>query len=240
MAVLYAYLLQEENRRALRRDRVFRPRINPLNEFDDIDLISRYRLSRNLILDLCNSLGDKLVRNTQRNQALSVETQIFTALRFYASGCFYMDTASGHGISKASVSRAVHAVTEALCENVNEYISFPLQEDSIRRNKTKLYEIAQFPNVIGLIDGTQIPIKGPSVEEHLYICRKGYHSINVQIVCDANLKILDVVSKWPGSAHDAYIWTNSGLRQKILDSDIIGYLLGDSGYPISPTLLTPF
>lgn len=41
----------------------------------------------------------------------------------------------------------------------------------------------------GAIDGTQIPIQGMSSDdEHLYICRKGFHSINVQAVVKPDLR----------------------------------------------------
>ena len=41
--------------------------------------------------------------------------------------------------------------------------------------------ISGFPNVIGCIDGTQVPILAPSINEADYVNRKGYHSINVQV-----------------------------------------------------------
>jgi hypothetical protein len=44
------------------------------------------------------------------------------------------------------------------------------------------YDIKEFPLVLGAVDGTLIPIKAPSVDEHLYVCRKGYHALN--IICN--------------------------------------------------------
>ena len=38
-----------------------------------------------------------------------------------------------------------------------------------------------FPNVIGLIDGTQIPIQAPTENEIDYVNRKGVHAINCQV-----------------------------------------------------------
>jgi hypothetical protein len=40
------------------------------------------------------------------------------------------------------------------------------------------YDIANFPNIVGAIDGTHVRIKSPSTDEHLYVNRKNYHSIN--------------------------------------------------------------
>lgn len=44
--------------------------------------------------------------------------------------------------------------------------------------------------------------------------RKGYFSINTQIVTDANLKISNIVARWPGSAHDSTIFNNCRLKEE--------------------------
>jgi hypothetical protein len=86
--------------------------------------------------------------------------------------------------------------------------------------------IKEFPLVLG----TLIPIKAPSVDEHLYVSRKGYHAINIQCVCDANYMIRDIVAKWPGATHDAHkiIWNNCKLAKAFEDGTIKGaWLLGE-------------
>jgi len=101
--------------------------------------------------------------------------------------------------------------------------------------------IANFPNVLGCVDGTQVPISAPHASEHLFVCRKGFHALNVQVVCDHQLRFTNIVAKWPGSSHDSFIWTNSGIHHQLKQrpSDELGWLLGDSGYPLSHFLLTP-
>jgi hypothetical protein len=62
-----------------------------------------------------------------------------------------------------------------------------------QRVKYELYDIKEFPLVLGAVDGTLIPIKAPSVDEDLNVSRKGYHAINIQCVCDANYMVRDIV-----------------------------------------------
>lgn len=50
------------------------------------------------------------------------------------------------------------------------------------------FTIAAFPNVIGDIDGTLIPIIAPEDNESDFVCRKGFHAINVQAVADDSLR----------------------------------------------------
>ena len=68
---------------------------------------------------------------------------------------------------------------------------------------TKFYSIGAFPKVIGAIDGTLIRIRAPAKDEHLYVCHKGFHAINVMAVCDAQMRFTNLVAKWHGSVHDS-------------------------------------
>lgn len=67
-----------------------------------------------------------------------------------------------------------------------------------------------------------------------------YFSLNVQVVCGHQLQILDIVCRWPGATHDAYIFNSSRLRAR-LEAGEMGnaVILGDCGYPNRPYLLTP-
>ncbi|KAJ8930981.1 hypothetical protein NQ314_016151 [Rhamnusium bicolor] len=101
----------------------------------------------------------------------------------------------------------------------------------------------RFPGVLEAIDCTHISIIAPVVEEHNYLNRKGYHSKNVQIICDADLLILNINSRYPGAVHDSFIWRNFAiheeLRHRYNAGDTNSWLLGDSGYAQQPWLMTP-
>uniref|UniRef100_A0A6P7GV77 Nuclease HARBI1 n=1 Tax=Diabrotica virgifera virgifera TaxID=50390 RepID=A0A6P7GV77_DIAVI len=98
-----------------------------------------------------------------------------------------------------------------------------------------------FPGVIGVIDCTHVAIVPPSRgnEEHLYVNRKRYHSINVQLICDSNYRIMNVNARYPGATHDAFIWNQSNyqnvLRNLFLRTGRSFFLLGkDLLYRIFP------
>ncbi|KAK0153299.1 putative nuclease HARBI1 [Merluccius polli] len=78
-----------------------------------------------------------------------------------------------------------------------------------------LVEIAGFPNVIGAIDCTHIAIKAPSEGEYAYVNRKHFHSLNVQIICDAQMRLTNIVARWPGSTHDSFVLTNSSVGNRL-------------------------
>lgn len=59
--------------------------------------------------------------------------------------------------------------------------------------------------------------------------------------CNSKMQITDIVPRWSGNTHDAFIWKYSSLRE-LMRTEIPpnNFLLGDSGYPLEPWLLTPY
>lgn len=60
--------------------------------------------------------------------------------------------------------------------------------------------------MLGAVDGTLIKIQAPSENEPSYVCRKGFHALNVQAVSDASLRFIDLVCKWPGAVNDSFVF----------------------------------
>ena len=69
-------------------------------------------------------------------------------------------------------------------------IHFPITAEDLRRVKTGFFRLGKIPNVIGAVDGTLIPIIATSEAEEVYVCRKGYHAINVQAVVDHEMRYI--------------------------------------------------
>ncbi|XP_042882922.1 putative nuclease HARBI1 [Penaeus japonicus] len=222
----------------LRRERVFKDRLNPL-AVSDAHLLRYYRYPRSEIQWLCEKIGPEISRHTNRSHSIPVATQVLVALRFYASGTFQSVIGDSVGLSQSSVSRIINAVTSAIFNLAQMDIKMPRTRDEIQKTKQDFFAIKGFPNVLGAIDCTHIPIKPPR-QEHIYLNRKRVHSLNVQVVSDAHMKILSFSAKFPGSVHDSYIWNDSNLRRHFLEQQFgHSYLLGDSGYPLETCLMTP-
>lgn len=223
--------------RALRRERVFRDRSNPLEIYSDPELIERFRFPQETILLLAGKLEDRITPGTARNHSVPTVLQVCVALRFYATGSFLNSVGDAVGLHKSTVSRIVYRVSSEISKMLPE---FPTNPNALNKLKVEFHAIAGFPNVVGAIDGTHVRLQAPSSDEHLYVNRKGYHSINVQAICDANLKITNCVARWAGSTHDSRILLQSHIGQAFEQGLIDGILLGDSGYPLKPWLLTPY
>ena len=59
--------------------------------------------------------------------------------------------------------------------------------------------------------------------------RKNVHSINPQVICDATLRVTDLVAKWPVITHDSFVLMNSGTGIKLNEGEMPGgWLLGEN------------
>ena len=68
-------------------------------------------------------------------------------------------------------------------------------------------------------------IIAPSQHEDQFVNIKGYHSINVQVVVNADSQFINIVAKWPGSSHDSRVLKESEIFRHLEQSNIDGYLL---------------
>lgn len=132
-------------------------------------------------------------------------------MRFLAKGDYISEVADTHGISLSSASRIIHIVCVVLCLCLDN-IRFPTSQQELKKVKDEFFNIKGFPNVVGAIDGTLVPIQGMAGdEEPTFICRKGFHAINIQAVAVANPSFTNIVVRWPGSTHDSFILAHSFL-----------------------------
>jgi len=95
--------------------------------------------------------------------------------------------------------------------------------------------------VSGAVDGCIIDIDSPGgPDAELFRNRKGNFSLNIQGICDPDLNFTNIVVKWYGSCHDTRMFENSKIGADIENGTAPGILLGDSGYPLTSYLMTPF
>ena len=58
------------------------------------------------------------------------------------------------------------------------------------------------------------------MNDYAFINHKNYHSINVQVICDAKLSLLNVVARWPGGTHNSFIFQNSCVGTRLQEGTL--------------------
>ncbi|XP_066588155.1 putative nuclease HARBI1 [Prorops nasuta] len=224
----------------------------------DRNFIKLFRLSKERTRMIINTV-ENYSKEITRSSSLSATVEVLTALHFFAHGSYQFGIGKNTfmSISLPSVSRSINKIINIFNkpEVLNTWVKFPDNLQGLQKLRNEFYIKHRFPGVIGCIDCTHVAIFPPPKEdplypEHIYINRKGYHSINVQlcssnritIICDSSLKIINVNAKFPGSTHDSHIWNNSNilpLMQDVSSHRQQLFLLGDSGYSLRPWIITP-
>ncbi|XP_045505567.1 putative nuclease HARBI1 [Colias croceus] len=168
------------------------------------------------------------------------ELQVCTALRTWARQEIQDDAADIHGMSQQSITNICRRVATALARKAALFIYMPRTLEEEEEVIAGFRRICGFRNVVGAIDCTHIKIKKIGGESaQYYINRKGYYSLNVQVVCDSRLVIRDIVAHWRGSTHDSRIFRESRIKQRFENGEFHGRLLGDAGYGLTNYLFTP-
>lgn len=180
---------------------------------------------------------------TDQNHSIPPITQLLLSLRFYAIGNFLITSGDFCGGSKSSACKIVRKVSHAIANLAPQFVRMPEREDQIKGAQVEFHKRARLPRIIGAIDDcTHIKIEspgGPHAEN--FRNRKGYFSFNVQTVSSENLKILDIVARWPGSVHDQTIFNHSNLSRRLLEGNFgTSLIVADSGYANTHHVITPF
>uniref|UniRef100_A0AAR5QEP2 Putative nuclease HARBI1 n=1 Tax=Dendroctonus ponderosae TaxID=77166 RepID=A0AAR5QEP2_DENPD len=224
-----------------RRPKVFKNRPNYFIVYTDLEFFTRFRMQKQTCETLLHLIVNDLKSQTERNRAILPATKLLLTLRFYATGNMLISVGDFVGVSKTSACTIVKQVSEAIARLRPRNIRFPENIATKQKVQENFYRVARFPMVIGAIDCTHVKIQSPGGEDaERFRNRKGFFSWNVQTICDAQLKILDIVARWPGSRHDQTIFNNSRIKSRFCNGDIPDcVILGDSGYGNSNYLLTP-
>ncbi|XP_032690384.1 putative nuclease HARBI1 [Odontomachus brunneus] len=224
-----------------RRPHIVQNRINHFDKWDELDFFRRFHLKKQTVLIILEQIENIIETPTDRNLAIRPIDKLLLTLRFYALGTMLIATGDFAGVSKSSACNIVRHVSIAIAQLAPQYIKMSSNADEISNARIKFYNRARVPRIIGAIDCTHVRIQSPSgINAELFRNRKGYFSLNVQTVSSADLKILDIVARWPRSVHDQTIFNNSRVKERLENNEFGNSLLvGDSGYTNTMFVITP-
>lgn len=208
---------------------------NPLELYTHDEFVQRFRFTKKAVVNLLDLIQhDEEIQG--RSHSLPAMFQLLCTLRFFVTGDF-QQAGDIAGISRCTAQRSIHKVSRAICRKKKIFMAFPTD---LNKQKEQFYEIGQFPGIVGVVDCTDIPIFSPGGNDTVFKNERGSFALKVQVICDTQLIITNIVARWPGSSTKSQIFKNSIIRSRFEKNEIEGYLLGSSGYGNEPYILTPF
>ena len=222
--------------------------------FTHRDWVENFRVSQETFFYICTEVHSEIERqNTRFRKAVSVQKRVAITLWVLATQCEYWSVGHLFGLARCTVCRIVHETCRTIVKVLlPKYIRFPVGE-SLAETVKGFLDNWGIPQCVGAIDGSHIPVRPPSMNHTDYYNRKGWYSVLVQAVVDANYLFTDLNVGWPGSVHDARVLSNSELYRKCINHEYLQgdglqinnstiplFLIGDSAYPLLSWLIKPF
>lgn len=202
-------------------------------EYDDITFIRMFRLKRSSVEILLQEIGGRLIYEEplRGRPPLCSEKQVLKTLWYLDTQSTLLMTADRFGVTGFSVIRARRNVIDALVSVIPKVMKWP-NRGEVQTIILDFQRTIGLPDVIGALGGTHIKIKPPPNQPEQYNNRKGFHSLQLQCVCDPNLLFIHAYVRWPGSVHDARVLKNSDLLDNgpSLCGDI--HIIADSAYQL--------
>jgi hypothetical protein len=206
----------------------------------DMWFVTHFRLTIKTFRKLMEVLKPHFVQKRKRRPGRPLEFKVLCALAYLSSEGDMRYPAILMGCSKSEISKGVSEVTSILSKLAKSTINFAkLTRPQLEEIAEGFEDINGFPNVLGAVDGCLVKIQRPADYEGWY-CRKGFTAMNMQCICDHNMRILSY-SIMSGCHNDKMLWQHSNIGR---DASMLipkGYhLIGDSGYTLQPWLLIPY
>jgi hypothetical protein len=177
-----------------------------------------------------------------QKQRIPVEKQLAVVLYRLGGKSTIWDISSKFGIAEGTILLFTSRIISVLKSLKSQVIIWP--RNTYRQEVHNGFEEKQgFPNVIGALDGTHVNLfEAPSkLNKDIYFTRKRRYAIHLQAVVDHHGLFTFYDIGYPASVHDAKVFRNSKLclcKDQLFEEQ--DYLLADSAYPISTTIIPTF
>ena len=187
---------------------------------------------------------------------LSPGIKLAITLRYLASGDSYHSLMYGFRVAHNTISSVIRDVCEAIiAEFAEEMIPTPQTTEGWKKISDLFSTRWNFHNCLGALDGKHVAMKCPKNAGSVYYNYKGFHSIILMGLVDADYKFIWVEVGSNGSAGDAQVFNSGELKEAIEDDtlnfpppesipnddkDMPYFIVGDDAFALKPWLMKPF
>ncbi|XP_054261015.1 uncharacterized protein LOC128985495 [Macrosteles quadrilineatus] len=262
---IYIYLATKKIRRSRKNRRWWETRLcngranqNPLlNDLKFQEISGQYknftRMSPQDFEHLLNLIGGKITkRDTHMRESISAQDRLAVTLRFLATGDNFNSLQYLFRISRQAIGQIIPEVCQALCD-VLQNIKIPAQPEEWEKIAKDYHNKWNFPHCIGAVDGKHVVIESPTGSASVFYNFKGFFSVVLFALVDADYNYMFVDVGAQGSAGDVAVFENSALGKKLAEgsldlpeprplpgmesNDIPYFIVGDEAFALSDFLM---
>ncbi|KAF6217344.1 hypothetical protein GE061_001698 [Apolygus lucorum] len=228
----------------------FGTRLRPKNEnfiqkvvrqYNDVEFVEDFRVSYHVAVLIANRYRNSTVYSYHVGPYGKVEAyeQVLIFLWFVGNETTSFRAVSNlFDISKSALAKILKKLIFFVSDMSGEVITWPTEEEM--QESERYFRLQGFPGAIGAIDGSHIKVDKPESDPESFITRKCEYAVQLQAVCNHKKKIIDLYVGYPGSVHDARVFSTSPLAETLQEKCGARFILADSAYPCLPNMITPY
>jgi hypothetical protein len=228
-----------------------------LTAHDQASFRNFVRVDPDLFHELLQRIAPRIERrDTNYRKALDPGLKLAITMRYLATGDSYHSLMYGFRVPHNTISLLIPEVCRAIvAEYAEEVITCPTTEAEWRQVADLFERRWNFSHVLGALDGKHVAMRKPKRGGSLFYNYKGFHSIVLMALVDADYKFLWVDIGSEGASSDAGIFKESELKELmeneeagVPDPDFLPhddertpyFIIGDDAFPLRTWLMNPY
>ena len=221
-------------------------------------LYETLRMSRATFNHILVRIHDKLLKKTVTEEPIPPDFRLAITIYKLARGDYIYTIGEMCGLAKSTVCVIVTETCSAIIntlwdDTVKKY--FPISRDDFKESMAKFGEEWQFPYAFAAVDGSHLPIKclkGGAQAMKQYFNFKGFYSIVLTALVEAEYRFIWASVGVPGNTHDSTLMQSTELWDRIVAGNIIPnivqqienvdippLILGDGAFPLRTWIMKP-
>ncbi|XP_050331421.1 uncharacterized protein LOC126760082 [Bactrocera neohumeralis] len=223
------------------------------NRNNDQFFKEHFRMSRASFDILCGLVSKMKRADTNWRKAIELQKRVAIALFTLGSSLKYREISELFGVGISTVCEIVYEFCEEVWKTMSTYINkLPPKKEDLAEYISGYCKLGH-PQCMGVIDGYHIKVRPNATVAKEYLNNRGWYSIILLALVDYRCRFLYVNIGTPGLCTYSQTYNASALRVLLNNNELLTgykkeidgveipvYIIGDSSFEFSKSLMTPY